>query len=156
MTYVLIALPLIAIIASVFFAIRAVKKGKKAKTAFKSQVIAFAAVAVLTFAIPMVASATTAAEDATPATTAAASEEATAADTQDKNFQNGMGLLAAGFVTAISGIGGGIAVAAAPAAIGATSEDPKVFGKALIFVALGEGIALYGLLISILILNKVA
>ena len=46
--------------------------------------------------------------------------------------------------------------AAAPAAIGATSEDPKVFGKALIFVALGEGIALYGLLISILILNKVA
>ena len=147
MTYVLIALPLIAIIASVFFAIRAVKKGKKAKTAFKSQVIAFAAVAVLTFAIPMVAS----------ATTAAASEEATAADTQDKNFQNGMGLLAAGFVTAISGIGGGIAVAAAaPAAIGATSEDPKVFGKALIFVALGEGIALYGLLISILILNKVA
>lgn len=140
-----------------FSAIRAVKKGKKAKTAFKSQVIAFAAVAVLTFAIPMVASATTAAEDATPATTAAASEEATAADTQDKNFQNGMGLLAAGFVTAISGIGGGIAVAAAaPAAIGATSEDPKVFGKALIFVALGEGIALYGLLISILILNKVA
>ncbi len=158
MTYVLIALPLIAIIASVFFAIRAVKKGKKAKTAFKSQVIAFAAVAVLTFAIPMVASATTAAEEAaTPATTAAAAEgETTAADTQDKNFQNGMGLLAAGFVTAISGIGGGIAVAAAaPAAIGATSEDPKVFGKALIFVALGEGIALYGLLISILILNKV-
>lgn len=156
MTYVLIALPLIAIIASVFFAIRAVKKGKKAKTAFKSQVIAFAAVAVLTFAIPMVASATTAAEDATPATTAAAAEDATAG-TQDNNFQNGMGLLAAGFVTAISGIGGGIAVAAAaPAAIGATSEDPKVFGKALIFVALGEGIALYGLLISILILNKVA
>lgn len=154
--YVLIALPLIAIIASVFFAIRAVKKGKKAKTAFKSQVIAFAAVAVLTFAIPMVASATTAAEEANTTTTAAASEEV-AADTQDKNFQNGMGLLAAGFVTAISGIGGGIAVAAAaPAAIGATSEDPKVFGKALIFVALGEGIALYGLLISILILNKVA
>ncbi len=153
MTYVLIALPLIAIIASVFFAIRAVKKGKKAKTAFKSQVIAFAAVAVLTFAIPMVASATTAADDGHEATT---TSETAAADTQDKNFQNGMGLLAAGFVTAISGIGGGIAVAAAaPAAIGATSEDPKVFGKALIFVALGEGIALYGLLISILILNKV-
>lgn len=154
MTYVLIALPLIAIIASVVFAIRAVKKGKKAKTAFKSQVIAFAAVAVLTFAVPFVVSATTA-QEATPATTAAAAEATTASG--DNNFQNGMGLLAAGMVTAISGIGGGIAVAAAaPAAIGATSEDPKVFGKALIFVALGEGIALYGLLISILILNKVA
>ena len=44
---------------------------------------------------------------------------------------------------------------AAPAAIGATSEDPKVFGKALIFVALGEGVALYGLLVSILIISKV-
>ena len=42
-----------------------------------------------------------------------------------------------------------------PAAIGATSEDPKAFGKALIFVALGEGIALYGLLVSILILAKI-
>ena len=44
--------------------------------------------------------------------------------------------------------------AAAPAAIGATSEDPKVFGKALIFVALGEAIALYGVIISILILQN--
>ena len=56
----------------------------------------------------------------------------------------------------LAGIGGGIAVAAgAPAAIAATSEDPKAFGKALIFVALGESIALYGVVISILILNKV-
>ena len=64
-------------------------------------------------------------------------------------------MLAAALATGISGIGGGIAVAgAAPAAIGATSEDPKAFGKSLIFVALGEGVALYGLLVSILILNK--
>ena len=69
---------------------------------------------------------------------------------------NGMGLIAAALSTDIAGIGGGIAVAAAaPAAIGATSEDPKAFGKALIFVALGEGIALYGLLVSILILAKI-
>ena len=67
----------------------------------------------------------------------------------------GLGMIAAALVTGISGIGGGIAVAAgAPAAIGATSEDPKVFGKALIFVALGESIALYGLVISIMILGK--
>ena len=67
-----------------------------------------------------------------------------------------MGLLAAAIVTSLAGIGGGIAVAAgAPAAIAATSEDPKSFGKSLIFVALGESIALYGVIISILILNKV-
>ncbi|MEE0443770.1 MAG: ATP synthase subunit C [Acutalibacteraceae bacterium] len=68
----------------------------------------------------------------------------------------GLGLLAAAIVTGLSGVGGGIAVAAgAPAAIAATSEDAKAFGKALIFVALGESIALYGVVISILILNKI-
>ena len=50
---------------------------------------------------------------------------------------------------------GGIAVAsAASAAIGAMSENEKIMGKTLIFVALAEGIALYGLVISILILNS--
>ncbi len=69
---------------------------------------------------------------------------------------SGLGYIAAALVTGFSTIGAGIAVAAAaPAAIGALSEDPKSFGKALIFVALGEGVALYGLLISILILNKI-
>lgn len=68
---------------------------------------------------------------------------------------SGLGYLGAALVTGMSALGAGIAVAsAAPAAIGATSEDPKAFGKALIFVALGEGVALYGLLISILIINK--
>ena len=55
--------------------------------------------------------------------------------------------------TGLSGIGGGIAVAsAASAAIGAMSENEKIMGKTLIFVALAEGIALYGLIISLLIL----
>lgn len=67
----------------------------------------------------------------------------------------GLGYLAAALSTGMSAVGSGIAVAAAaPAAIGATSEDPKSFGKALIFVVLGEGIAIYGLLISILIINS--
>lgn len=72
------------------------------------------------------------------------------------DMSKGMGLLAAGIVTGLAGIGGGIAVAAgAPAAIAATSEDPKSFGKSIIFVALGESIALYGVVIAILILQKV-
>ena len=64
--------------------------------------------------------------------------------------------MAAGLTTGLSCIGGGIAVGkAAPAAIGATSEDPKAFGKAIIFVALGEGIALYGMLISMMIISNI-
>lgn len=81
---------------------------------------------------------------------------ATEATTAVASADSSMAFLAAALSTGMSAIGAGIAVAAAaPAAIGAFSEDPKAFGKALIFVALGEGVALYGLLISILILNKI-
>ena len=67
----------------------------------------------------------------------------------------GLGFLAAALATGCSALGAGIAVAAAaPAAIGAFSENEKNFGKSLIFVALGEGVAIYGLLISILIINN--
>ena len=67
----------------------------------------------------------------------------------------GFGYLAAALSTGLSCVGGGIAVAsAASAAIGAMSENEKIMGKTLIFVALAEGIALYGLVISILILNS--
>lgn len=66
----------------------------------------------------------------------------------------GLKFIGAALSTGLSGIGGGIAVAsAASAAIGAMSENEKIMGKTLIFVALAEGIALYGLVISILILN---
>ncbi|MDO4562382.1 MAG: ATP synthase subunit C [Clostridia bacterium] len=62
--------------------------------------------------------------------------------------------IAAALSTGLAAIGAGIAVASsASAAIGAMSENEGIMGKALIFVALAEGIALYGLLISFLILQ---
>ena len=67
----------------------------------------------------------------------------------------GIGLMGAALATGLSCVGTGIAVASsASAAIGAISENPKTFGKALIFVALAEGVALYGMLISIQTLAK--
>lgn len=67
---------------------------------------------------------------------------------------SGWKYIAAALSTGMSCIGGGIAVAsAASAALGALSEDSSIMGKALIFVALAEGIALYGLLISFTILS---
>ena len=57
--------------------------------------------------------------------------------------------------TGMSCIGGGIAVsAAASAALGAISEDGSILGKSLIFVGLAEGVCLYGLIISFMILGK--
>jgi len=62
--------------------------------------------------------------------------------------------IAAALSTGLSCIGGGIAVAsAASAALGAISEDSSIMGKSLIFVALAEGIALYGLIVSFTILG---
>jgi V/A-type H+-transporting ATPase subunit K len=67
---------------------------------------------------------------------------------------DGWKYLAAALSTGLSCIGGGIATAsAASAALGAISEDSSVMGKALIFVALAEGIALYGLIVSFTILG---
>ena len=67
----------------------------------------------------------------------------------------GWGYLAAALSTGMSCIGGGIAVAsAASAALGAISEDQSVLGKSLIFVGLAEGVCLYGLIISFMILGQ--
>jgi V/A-type H+-transporting ATPase subunit K len=40
------------------------------------------------------------------------------------------------------------------AAIGAIAEKPEAFGRSLIFVGMAEGIAIYGLVISFLVLNR--
>lgn len=95
---------------------------------------------------------------AAPEDGAPAEGETAAADTAETGLSTGagLGMLGAALVTGMSCIGAGIAVASsASSAIGAVSENPKAFGKALIFVALAEGVALYGMLISIQILDKI-
>ncbi len=78
---------------------------------------------------------------------AAGTEAATAA-------ADGLRYVGAGLSTGLSCIGTGIAVASsASAAIGAISEDSSLLGKTVIFVGLAEGIAIYGLIISIMILS---
>lgn len=67
----------------------------------------------------------------------------------------GLGYLAAALSTGLACVGGGIATAsAASAALGAISEDPSALGKSFIFVGLAEGVCLYGLIISFMILGK--
>lgn len=72
------------------------------------------------------------------------------------SFSRGMGFFAAALVTGLSTIGAGIATgSAASSALGAISENESIMGKTLIFVALAEGIAIYGLLISFTILGRI-
>lgn len=77
--------------------------------------------------------------------------------TENEGLSNhDMGLLAAALATGLACIGAGIAVAVvASSAIGAISENPSLLGKTIIFAGLAEGIAIYGLIISIMILNKI-
>ena len=113
------------------------------------------ATVLVVFAVACFGTMTAFATDDTPATTAATTQTTETESTNDHNTSLSVGLIAAALATGLAGIGGGIAVAAgAPAAIAANSENPKTFGKSLIFVALGESIALYGLVISIMILSR--
>lgn len=157
---VMIVVPAAVLIASVVYTMKKHSEGQSVRKSLRMNAATFAVMLLLVAGCAMGAFAT-GSEDkaAAPADTTAAQASDTAAESTEssaKDNSKGLGLLAAGLVTGLAGIGGGIAVAAgAPAAIAATSEDPKAFGKALIFVALGESIALYGVVISILILNKV-
>ncbi len=146
--YILLAVPVVFLVASVCLAYRNVTIGKRTrKSAVLRQIVSFGLVSCVCLVTSMVAMAAGDGETAAEAANAAA---------QSGDINMGLSMIGAALATGISGIGGGIAVGgAAPAAIGATSEDPKAFGKALIFVALGEGVALYGLLVSILIISKI-
>lgn len=63
--------------------------------------------------------------------------------------------LAAAISTGLAAIGAGMAVASTgSAAVGTIAEKPESFGRSLIFVGLAEGIAIYGLIISFMILNR--
>ena len=133
-------IPFVLILATVIYSINRVSKGLSAKTAVTRQLCSFVCIFAISSLLVFGVSATSGevASNAETGTEATAETEEKASDISD-----GLGYLAAALVTGTAGIGGGLAVAsAAPAAIGATSEDPKAFGKALIFVALGEGIAL--------------
>lgn len=153
--YILFILLPVAALAGLFaFSLKQKAKGVPAKKVITSNLVAFMLIAAALGAVTFTVTAANTDEKAVETT--AVSEEAEAETETTKDNSKGLGLIAAAAVTSISGLAGGFAVAAgAPAAIAATTEDPKSFGKSLIFVALGESIALYGVVIAILILNKV-
>ena len=128
---IMLAVPVVFLCASAILAVKAFEHGKSRKKTVLTQICSFAAVFAFCMVCPIVASAATG--DAAAATSGMA---------------DGLAYIGAALATGLSCIGGN----AAPAAIGATSEDPKAFGKAIIFVVLGEGIAIYGMLVSILLI----
>lgn len=82
----------------------------------------------------------------------AAAEVAQAAAGKDST---GWGYIGAAVAVGLACIGSGYAVSRiGSAGIGAVTEKPELMGKTLVFLGLAEGIAIYGLIIAVMILNK--
>ena len=119
--------------------------GKKARTALFGHASAFFGIFVLASVFTLSGHAM-AADTATATSTVASVAAST-------SFADGMKYLSAALAVGISGIAAAIAVSSsASAALGALSENENLFGKALIFVAMAEGIALFGLIVAILLI----
>ncbi len=89
------------------------------------------------------------------ATDAVATTQATVQAATPVSAGTGWALIGSGLAIGISIIGAGIAVGnVGAAAMGAIGENPKLFGTAIVFVGLAEGLAIFGFIMSFLILNK--
>lgn len=142
MIFLFAAVMVVLLIAPLFLIYRRHVKGKTVKNTLLLQILAFFLVGLVFVGAGM--NSALAATDAGDAVQAASGMTDT-----------GWAMLAAALAVGLSGIGGGIAVASsASAALGAISENEKTFGKALIFVGLAEGVALYGLIIAFMIILK--
>jgi V/A-type H+-transporting ATPase subunit K len=74
---------------------------------------------------------------------------------QGGNIGWGLGLLGAALSTGGSSLGAAWALSrVGAAALGSITERPELFGRSLVYVGLAEGIAIYGIIISIMILGK--
>ncbi|MCI9408207.1 MAG: ATPase [Oscillospiraceae bacterium] len=123
------------------------KSGRSIKNAFLVNFCAFFGVMAICAVLPFGLNAYADNENSDASVSAAADEA------EDNGGSNGLMYIASALAVGLGAIGGGIAIAAAaPAAIGAVSEDPKSFSKALIFVALGEACALYGFIVALCML----
>ncbi|MEN8176425.1 MAG: ATP synthase subunit C [Pseudomonadota bacterium] len=68
----------------------------------------------------------------------------------------GLALIGIGLPTGLAAIGAALAVGpVGAAALAVVAEKPEAFGRTLIYLGLAEGIAIYGLVVTILMLGKV-
>jgi V/A-type H+/Na+-transporting ATPase subunit K len=87
---------------------------------------------------------------------ALAADPAAAQGVTEVSVGLGLAIIGVGIPTALSTIGAGIAVGPiGSAALAAITEKPEMLGRSLIYIGLAEGIAIYGLVVSILLLNRI-
>ncbi len=68
----------------------------------------------------------------------------------------GLAIIGVGLPTGLAAIGAALALGpVGAAALAVVAEKPEMFGRTLIYLGLAEGIAIYGLVMSILLLGKI-
>ena len=144
--YVLGAFVATTIGLGVFFNFKPVKAKKMAKSIFTGSVVSFGALFLISLLsiIPTGSFAASTANNTTAATSTTVSSGA------------GFALIGVALATGLASMGAGIGVGmVGSSAIGAISEKPEMLGKTLIYAGLAEGVAIYGIVISIMILGRI-
>lgn len=87
---------------------------------------------------------------------AMAAREAAAAAGGEVSVGLGLALIGIGIPTGLAAIGAGIGVGPVGAAsLAVITEKPEMLGRTLIYLGLAEGVAIYGLVVTILLLAKI-
>ncbi len=83
-------------------------------------------------------------------------EPAAAEAAKEVSVGMGLAIIGIGIPTALATVGAGIAVGPVGAAsLAVIAEKPEIFGRTLVYLGLAEGIAIYGLVVTILLLGKI-
>ncbi len=86
----------------------------------------------------------------------AVAAESVSGEIREISIGLGLALVGIGLPTGLAAIGAGLAVGSVgSASLAVIVEKPELFGRTLIYLGLAEGIAIYGLVVSILLLGKI-
>lgn len=143
----LLVLSILTVVIGFYFSKNPEKSKAFAKKVFAGNLTVF--IAIMVFAvISMYPSNAYAASTNTTSNTPAVNSNTT--------DNTGLGLIGAALATGLAAVGAGVGVGMVGAAsVGAISEKPELLGKTLIYVGLAEGIAIYGLIVTIMILGRI-
>jgi V/A-type H+-transporting ATPase subunit K len=121
------------------------------KPGFKKRMLGFALVLCFFFIAVMALDVLTAGAQTPEAASGHGDVQAKTSDAHNK-----WAFISASIAVAVASIGAAGAVGyVGAAAMGAMSEKPELFARALVFVALGEGIAILGVVVAMSIIGKV-
>lgn len=155
---IILSLFLVVFFGSIVASVVLVKKGHSVMRAFAMQLATFIVSCVCFVGATFAVSAVNERDDDRNVISASINSSVgdDVAIKQEKELQevtnNRLNAIAAAIAIAGAAIGCGLAIAsAAPAAIGAMTEDPKTFGKSMIFVVLGESIIIFGFVVALIL-----